>query len=344
MRGSSRRLAALLVLMGAPACGGSDDFEFPGAEEPAAGSGGTGAVLGGGGMPSAGGSAGASGSAGGGEAGGGGDAGAAGAATGSGGSSSSGPTLPANCPRVKVTVPSGQVLNVRPGPSTQGAPVGTLDSGAIVDALALVEGETLDGNSLWFQIKSPSVAGYVWSGLVQCTEQMPPTLSPGFYLPLECGKSAKVTQGNNGSYSHQGLSAYAFDFSLGTGTPMVAMDAGTVSYVYDKTGPGDACYSGGDKSCAPYANIVYVMHADGTRTVYAHLSKVLVTQGQKVARGHKVGLSGSTGYSTGPHAHVARIKDCTTSGCQSIPLKFQDVAGTGVPKTGDTVTSGNCPS
>ncbi|MBX3127939.1 MAG: peptidoglycan DD-metalloendopeptidase family protein [Polyangiaceae bacterium] len=339
MRASSRRLAPVLLLLGAPACGGADDFEFAGAEEPAAASGGTGAVLGGG-LPTAGGAGGASGSAGGGEAGGGGDAGAAA----SSGGSSSAPTLPSNCPRVQVTVPSGQVLNVRPAPSTQGAPVGTLASGAIVDALALVQGETLDGNPLWFQIESPGVTGYVWSGLVACTQAAPPTLSPGFYLPLECGKSAKVTQGNNGSYSHQGLSAYAFDFSLGTGTPMVAMDAGTVSYVYDKTGPGDACYSGGDKSCAPYANIVYVMHADGTRTVYAHLSKVLVTKGQQVARGQKVGLSGSSGYSTGPHAHVARIKDCTPSGCQSIPLKFQDVSGTGVPKTGDTVTSGNCPS
>lgn len=37
-----------------------------------------------------------------------------------------------------------------------------------------------------------------------------------------------------------------------------------------------------------------------------------------------------------------RMDDCGNQ-CQSIPLKFVDVAGDGVPNTGETVTSGNCP-
>ncbi len=86
-----------------------------------------------------------------------------------------------------------------------------------------------------------------------------------------------------------------------------------------------------------------LLHGDGTETLYAHLSKVLVKKGQTVSRGTQVGLSGSTGYSTGPHAHVARQKKCTSSTCQSIALKFVDVKAGGVPKTGDSVKSGNCP-
>lgn len=240
---------------------------------------------------------------------------------------------------MRIDVPAGEVANVRPDPSTDQTPVGTLEAGEIVDVVAFVKGQTLDGNDLWYQIESGTLSGYVFSGLALCTTDEPPTTKPGFYLPLVCGKTATVTQGNFGNYSHSGLSAYAFDFSLGTGTPMVAMADGKVTYVYDQTGPGDPCYNGGGSSCIAYANIVIVSHADGTRTHYAHLSKVLVSKGQVVTRGTKLGLSGSTGYSTGPHAHVARTKDSS----QSIPLVFQDVPGDGVPNTGQTVTSKNCP-
>ena len=48
---------------------------------------------------------------------------------------------------------------------------------------------------------------------------------------------------------------------------------------------------------------VVLDHGDGTRTVYAHLSEIWVTQGQYVGQGEAVGALGSTGYSTGPHLH-----------------------------------------
>jgi hypothetical protein len=38
-----------------------------------------------------------------------------------------------------------------------------------------------------------------------------------------------------------------------------------------------------------------------------------------------------------------RMEDCGGSYCQSIPMSFHDVPGDGVPVSGDTVTSGNCP-
>lgn len=48
---------------------------------------------------------------------------------------------------------------------------------------------------------------------------------------------------------------------------------------------------------------VKVRHADGSITVYAHLSEIWVTQGQVVGQGEAVGALGSSGYSTGPHLH-----------------------------------------
>ncbi|PCC73116.1 Peptidase family M23 [Nannocystis exedens] len=244
----------------------------------------------------------------------------------------------ADCPRLRVMVPAGEVLNVRPSPSTAEEPVATLANGQLVETVAAVAGETIDGNSLWYQIASP--AGFVFSGFVSCTLDEPPAPPAGYYLPLTCGMSAKITQGNDGGVSHQGKDFYAFDFGLGLNTPLVAMADGTVHHVFAETGPGDPCYDGGGPECGPYGNLVVILHGDNTSSYYKHLNEVHVTLGQAVTRGQTIGLSGSTGYSTGPHAHVMRQENCGQSKCQSIPLSFVEC---GVPTQGQTVTSMNCP-
>ena len=248
---------------------------------------------------------------------------------------------PADCPRVRVQVPPGDVLNVRPTPSTAMEPVGALANGTLADVVAIVQGEVLEGNGEWVQIEAGMLAGYVWSGLVECTTDEPST--DGFFLPLECGMTATVSQGNFGDFSHQGQSAYAFDFSLGSGTPLVAIADGTVSHMYGDTMPGDPCYDGGGMECNNAANFVTLLHNDGTASIYGHLSEVHVELGEFVPRGLSIGLSGSTGWSTGPHAHVAREEACAFGWCQSIAVTFTDVPGDGVPTTGQMVTSGNCP-
>lgn len=246
-----------------------------------------------------------------------------------------------DCPRVRVSVSAGKGLNVRPSPSTEEEPIGSLPNHAIVDVLGEATGELIQGTTVWFHIADADLDGFVSGAYAECTFDEPPDLLPpdAFWLPLECGTSAEVSQGNFGDYSHQGNAAYAFDFALGVGTPMVAMADGIVIHRYAETHPGDPCWDGGDADCYDYANLVTLLHGDGTTTIYKHLSEVLVSPGEFVPRATVVGLSGSTGYSTGPHAHVMRQEDCGMANCQSIPMEFADA---GVPEAGEWVTSANC--
>lgn len=52
-----------------------------------------------------------------------------------------------------------------------------------------------------------------------------------------------------------------------------------------------------------YGNVVIIRHYNGLETVYGHLSKIKVQEGQVVGAGDLIGLAGSTGHSTGPHLH-----------------------------------------
>ncbi len=82
---------------------------------------------------------------------------------------------------------------------------------------------------------------------------------------------------------HEGI-----DVTAPSGTPIEAPAAGTVS---------DAGWESG------YGNSVTIDHGFGIVTKFAHASKILVRQGQRVARGQRIALVGSTGLATAPHLH-----------------------------------------
>jgi murein DD-endopeptidase MepM/ murein hydrolase activator NlpD len=88
---------------------------------------------------------------------------------------------------------------------------------------------------------------------------------------------------------HTGL-----DFRAETGSPVLTAGAGRVV---------TAEYNGG------YGNMVEIDHGHGLTTRYAHLSQILVSEGQQVAAGALVGRVGSTGRSTGPHLHYETRMD-----------------------------------
>ena len=85
--------------------------------------------------------------------------------------------------------------------------------------------------------------------------------------------------------SHQGL-----DFAVPTGTPVSALNAGTVILARPLYFEG---------------NCVVLDHGQGLLTLYLHLSEFKVKPGDRVERGQLLGLSGGTGRATGPHLHVA---------------------------------------
>lgn len=89
-------------------------------------------------------------------------------------------------------------------------------------------------------------------------------------------------------YARFGLAGHnGLDYGVPRGTPVMAAHAGIVTVGDDPTGYG-----------------LYVRVTDDRRvTIYAHLSNILVLPGAQVVAGQNLGLSGSTGNSTGPHLH-----------------------------------------
>lgn len=246
---------------------------------------------------------------------------------------------PAACPRIRVNTP-GEVLNIRPTPSTSMPVIGTLPHNALVEVVSMVHGEVIGGVDLWYEVRSSAGNGFVFSSFAICTTDEPPADS-GYYVPFVCGAAIRVTQSPGGSLSHTGRAMYAFDFGVPLETEVRAMRPGMVTYVLTETGPGDPCYGGGGPDCGPLANLVIIAHADGTTAAYKHINSASVTVGQRVAQGDVIARSGSTGYSTGPHLHAEVRSGCpTTVYCDTIPFSFTDV---GSPAAPVTVTSGNCP-
>ena len=85
------------------------------------------------------------------------------------------------------------------------------------------------------------------------------------------------------------------DFSAKTGTEIYATGNGTIKKVR--------------RSKKGYGNYVEINHGYGYKTLYAHMSKFIVKQGQKVKRGELIGYVGNTGTSVAPHLHYEVIKN-----------------------------------
>jgi murein DD-endopeptidase MepM/ murein hydrolase activator NlpD len=78
------------------------------------------------------------------------------------------------------------------------------------------------------------------------------------------------------------------DYAAPTGTPVRTVADGVVEFAGWQNG---------------YGNVVFIRHTGGRVTVYAHLSRMNVRQGQRVEQGQHIGAVGATGWATGPHLH-----------------------------------------
>lgn len=88
---------------------------------------------------------------------------------------------------------------------------------------------------------------------------------------------------------HKGI-----DIGCPEGTPIVAVEAGTVVSSYSSTSAGE---------------YIIIEHEGGLKTQYMHNSVRLVAAGEKVSRGQVIAYSGNTGFSTGPHCHFGVMVD-----------------------------------
>jgi Peptidase family M23 len=89
---------------------------------------------------------------------------------------------------------------------------------------------------------------------------------------------------------------WGLDIAAANGTPQLAADGGTVTWA---------------KAAGTAGNMVTIDHGNGIVTRYMHMGKIDVKQGEKVAKGQRIGTVGNTGSSTGPHVHWEVLKGKT---------------------------------
>lgn len=137
---------------------------------------------------------------------------------------------------------------------------------------------------------------------------MPRTLQ-NLKEPFVPGDTWKITNHFNDKctrhlYADAGMDGHdGIDWGCPTGTPIYAMAAGTVDdiVVGESTGAWD------ETPELAYGNYVRIVSTDAQGSyslTYGHLAVVLVRKGATVRQGALIGVSGNTGYSTGPHLHV----------------------------------------
>jgi len=114
----------------------------------------------------------------------------------------------------------------------------------------------------------------------------PPPSSTGYIWPFSGPISGPFGEYRGPNSYHSGLDIDGFGRY---GAPVAASASGTVVLV--------ASLDWG------YGTYIIIRHADGSETLYAHLSDVYVSQGQAVGQGEQIGAIGCTGYCTGPHLH-----------------------------------------
>ena len=135
----------------------------------------------------------------------------------------------------------------------------------------------------------------------------------GFIWPVNTSKKisspigSRVAPGGFGSTNHKGVDIC----NVGVTSSVFATKSGKVILA---SSPRQGSYYGG----SGYGNYVVVDHGGGVTTLYAHLSTVSVSKGQTVSQGTVLGITGSTGASTGPHLHY----EVRINGVYQDPLNY----------------------
>lgn len=123
-----------------------------------------------------------------------------------------------------------------------------------------------------------------------------------YSLPVDETSDWHLGQEFHGGFSHNDeQNQYAVDLVVPEGTPVLAARSGVVMQVesgFDRAGLDRQKFAG-------RANLIRVLHDDGSMAIYAHLQEngAYVRVGDRIGIGQVIGASGNTGYSSGPHLH-----------------------------------------
>lgn len=142
-----------------------------------------------------------------------------------------------------------------------------------------------------------------------------------YRVPFAVANSYPVTQAFPDVMTHTSPdSYYAVDVAMPIGTDVFAARAGIVFDVAS----GNFTAGLDPERDGPKANVVQILHDDGTYAVYAHLNTntVRVRPGDRVERGQYIADSGNTGFSSGPHLHFAILRNAGMR-TESLPFVFE---------------------
>lgn len=117
-----------------------------------------------------------------------------------------------------------------------------------------------------------------------------PKTASGLLL-FDCPVEGRITShfGKRTDPVYEGTAVHnGIDIASSIGTPIYATAEGIVKFRGNK---------------GRFGNVVILDHIKGYQTIYAHLLKICISNGDKVLRGQKIGYLGNTGKSTGPHLH-----------------------------------------
>jgi murein DD-endopeptidase MepM/ murein hydrolase activator NlpD len=154
----------------------------------------------------------------------------------------------------------------------------TLRAGRVLSAEFTNNGREFE--SLWFEEPGQKGAYYGFDGQSSRKSYL---TSPLEFSRVSSGYGMRFHPISGKQKAHLGV-----DYAAPTGTPVRTIGDGVVSFAGVQRG---------------YGNVVIIGHRDNQSTLYAHLSRIDVVQGQRLTQGDRVGAVGSTGASTGPHLH-----------------------------------------
>ena len=120
--------------------------------------------------------------------------------------------------------------------------------------------------------------------------------SPVEFSRVTSGFAMRLHPILNSWKQHKGV-----DYGAPSGTPVRAVGDGVVAFAGRQNG---------------YGNVLEIRHSNQRSTLYAHLSRIDVQQGQHIEQGQRVGAVGSTGWATGPHLHF----EVKVNGTQQDPM------------------------